>query len=91
MLFIIPARGGSKGIPGKNIKILEINGVGSDPAHIYDPTTPFLEIWAAYFRLWKKIYDISTAQHRLGIPYMSLKQYQVFVKQQRAVEILEKS
>jgi hypothetical protein len=76
---------------GKNIKILEINGVGSDPAHIYDPTTPFFEIWAAYFRLWKKIYDISTAQHRLGIPYMSLKEYRVFVKQQRAVEILEKS
>jgi hypothetical protein len=73
---------------GKNIKILEINGVGSDPAHIFDPNTAFFEIWAAYFRLWKKIYEISTALHRQGVPYMTLKEYKKFVKKQREMEQL---
>jgi hypothetical protein len=73
---------------GKNIKILEINGVGSDPAHIFDPNTRFFEIWAAYFRLWKKIYEVSTAVHRQGVPYMTLKEYKKFVKKQREMEQL---
>jgi hypothetical protein len=74
---------------GQNIKILEINGVGSDPAHIYDPQIPFFEIWAAYIRLWKKIFEISTALHRLGVPYMSLKEYKQFNKKQKDMEALE--
>jgi hypothetical protein len=73
---------------GKNIKILEINGVGSDPAHIFDPNTRFFEIWAAYFRLWKKIYEISTALHRQGVPYMTLKEYKNFAKKQKDMEQL---
>jgi hypothetical protein len=71
---------------GKNIKILEINGVGSDPAHIFDPNTRFFEIWAAYFRLWEKIYEISTALHRQGVPYMTLKEYKNFAKKQKEME-----
>jgi hypothetical protein len=73
---------------GKNIKILEINGVGSDPAHIFDPNTRFFEIWAAYFRLWKKIYEISTALHRQGVPYMTLKEYKNFANKQKEMEQL---
>jgi hypothetical protein len=73
---------------GKNIKILEINGVGSDPAHIFDPNTRFFEIWAAYFRLWKKIYEVSTALHRQGVPYMTLKAYKNFAKKQKEMEQL---
>jgi hypothetical protein len=74
---------------GRNIKILEINGVGSDPAHIYDPTTPFFEIWAAYIRLWKKIFEVSTALHRSGVPYMKLKEYKDYSKKQKEMEELE--
>ena len=74
---------------GRNIKILEINGVGSDPAHIFDPDTPIFEIWAAYLRLWKKIFEVSTALHRLGVPYMTLKEYKKFVKIQKDMERLE--
>jgi hypothetical protein len=74
---------------GRNIKILEINGVGSDPAHIYDPATPFFEIWAAYIRLWKKIFEVSTALHRSGVPYMKLKEYKDYSKKQKEMEELE--
>lgn len=74
---------------GKNVKILEINGVGSDPAHIFDPNIPLSETWSAYLKLWKKIFEVSTAQHRLGVPYMTLNEYKVFVKRQKEVEDLE--
>jgi hypothetical protein len=74
---------------GKNIKILEINGVGSDPAHIYDPNIPFFEIWAAYIRLWKKIFEVSTALHRLGVPYMTLSEYKFYEKKQKDMEALK--
>jgi hypothetical protein len=74
---------------GKNVKILEINGVGSDPAHVFDPNFPLLDVYAAYFSLWKKIFEVSTAQHRRGIPYMTWAQFRFFSKQQRNVETLE--
>jgi hypothetical protein len=74
---------------GKNIKILEINGVGSDPAHVFDPNFPLLDVYAAYFGLWKKIFEVSTAQHRRGIPYMTWAEFKFFSKQQHDVETLE--
>lgn len=64
---------------GKNIKILEINGVGSDPAHIFDPTFPLWSMYAAYFSLWRKIFEISTAVHRRGVPYMRWAEFRLFL------------
>jgi hypothetical protein len=74
---------------GKNLKILEINGVGSDPAHVFDPNIPLLDVYSAYFSLWKTIFEVSTAQHRRGIPYMTWSEFRFFSKQQHNVEILE--
>lgn len=57
---------------GKNIKIIEINGVGADPTHVYDPS---ISIWKKYgiiFRQWSIMFRIARANHRRGIPYMSL-------------------
>jgi hypothetical protein len=52
---------------GKNIRIMELNGVSSEPGHIYDPKNT---LWAAYRDLalhWKIIADISIQQQRQGI------------------------
>jgi hypothetical protein len=52
---------------GKNIRIMELNGVSSEPGHIYDPQNT---LWAAYrdlARHWKAIADISIQQSRRGI------------------------
>jgi hypothetical protein len=59
---------------GTNIKILEINGVGADPAHIYDPK---LSIWQKYrviFKQWSIMYQIARQNHRKGIPYLTIKE-----------------
>ena len=52
---------------GKNIRIMELNGVSSEPGHIYDPKNT---LWAAYrdlARHWKIIANISIQQQRKGI------------------------
>ena len=52
---------------GKNIRIMELNGVSSEPGHIYDPQNT---LWAAYRDLahhWEVIADISIQQQRRGI------------------------
>ena len=52
---------------GKNIQIMELNGVSSEPGHIYDPKNT---LWSAYrdlARHWKIIADISIQQQRRGI------------------------
>jgi hypothetical protein len=52
---------------GKNIRIMELNGVSSEPGHIYDPQNT---LWTAYrdlARHWKAIADISIQQSRRGI------------------------
>ena len=52
---------------GKNIQIMELNGVSSEPGHIYDPKNT---LWSAYRDLahhWKIIADISIQQQHRGI------------------------
>lgn len=52
---------------GKNIRIMELNGVSSDPGHIYDPR---YYLWQAYRDLswhWKRAADISIINQRNGV------------------------
>jgi len=60
---------------GEDIKILELNGVSSEPAHIYDPS---MKLWQAYKDLLAHaaiIQQIGVANHKSGIPYDSLKTF----------------
>ncbi len=70
----------------RNLKILEINGVGSEPAHIYDPNFPLVFAWRDTVKLWRKIHEVSAANHRLGVAYQSRKEFMQFVKMQHAFE-----
>ena len=55
-------------IPGK---ILEINGVNSEPAHIYDPAINIFSAYAAIIKHMNIISRISRQNHLQGIPYAS--------------------
>jgi len=57
---------------GMNFSILEFNGAGSIPNHIY---TDKYSMWQAYkeiARHWKVLYEISLYNHRHGLPYWNL-------------------
>jgi hypothetical protein len=55
---------------GKNIKIMELNGAGAEPAHIYDPTFPIWKGWQVLLQHWNILYKISAFNHKSGTPYM---------------------
>lgn len=57
---------------GTNIKIMELNGVNSEPAHMYDPNMPLLKAYKIMFEHWAIIYKISRINHKNGVPYASL-------------------
>jgi hypothetical protein len=59
---------------GQGIKVIEINGIGAEPTHIYDPTkTSFLGAVRTIGQHWNVILKISMANNRLGIPYFGIK------------------
>lgn len=59
---------------GKEFKILEFNGIASEPAHIYDPTYSVLQAYKDIWAHWKIIYRISKVQDEKGVPSMTLKE-----------------
>lgn len=71
--------------------ILEFNGCGAEPNHIYDAG---LNIWQAYaeiLRHWKALYEISKYNHENGTPYWPfLKGYRFLKQARRHFRSLEK-
>ncbi|MGB1206541.1 MAG: hypothetical protein ACPG5B_12890 [Chitinophagales bacterium] len=53
----------------RNWSIIELNGVKSEPTHIYQPNASLLEAYKVLFRQWRVIYDISMANKKRGIPF----------------------
>ena len=60
---------------GKNISILELNGAGAEPAHIYDPNFSYFKAQKVLCSYFKNMYMVSSANHKLGVPYMTLKEF----------------
>jgi ATP-grasp domain len=54
---------------GENFSILELNGVGSDPAHIYDPSMKWSAAMRAINENMKIVFDISKLLHQQGVQY----------------------
>ena len=73
---------------GRNFYILEINGVKAEPTHIYQPGFSLWEAYGILFRQWKTIYEISMANHQLGVPFPGVIDT---VKRMRSVSRYKKS
>ena len=60
---------------GEHIAVLELNGVGAEPAHIYDPNSNFLDVFKALLGQWKIMFRIAMYNHKVrGIPFMTFKE-----------------
>ena len=57
---------------GENIKIMEVNGVNAEPAHIYDPAISPLTGWKTLLQHWTVIYKISKNNIHNGLKTMTL-------------------
>lgn len=66
-------------ISGHQMRILELNGAGAVPGHIYDPEASLFSAWASLFQHQQLLYKVSVANHRKGVPYLTkaeVKKYQ---------------
>lgn len=57
---------------GKNFSIIELNGAGSEPTHIYDPKHSVFFAWYEIVRHWTILWRISRINHKKGYPYLSI-------------------
>lgn len=59
---------------GKNLSIIELNGAGSEPTHIYDPKHSIFFAWKEIIKHYNILYKISNFNHQKGHSYLNLKQ-----------------
>lgn len=66
---------------GKHFSILEYNGSGAEPHHVYGNGHGLWDACIILVKHWNMLYHISRANHRRGIPYWSFKRGWRFLKQ----------
>jgi hypothetical protein len=71
---------------GKNIAVIELNGAGSEPTHMYDPRHSLFFAWKEIIRHWIILARISRINHKKGIPYLSQKQGMQMFKDNKVFE-----
>jgi len=57
-----------------NFKIMELNGCGAEPAHIYQPGYSLFKAMAVLLSHWRNIYEIAKQNHARGVNYTTIKQ-----------------
>ena len=74
---------------GGGFMIMEYNGIGAEPAHIYDPAYPFIKKYRDIYHHWKIIYKIYKLQNKKGNKGMSFweawKRFQIYSKYQKSL------
>jgi hypothetical protein len=60
-------------LEGREFKMLEVNGAGAEPTHIYDPRHGILFAWWEICRHWRIMARVSRMNHRRGVPYLGFR------------------
>lgn len=71
---------------GRNFSIIELNGAGSEPTHMYDPRHSLFFAWKEIIRHWIILWRISRMNHKKGIPYLTQKQGMQMMKENKLCE-----
>ncbi len=71
---------------GINYSIIEINGAGSEPTHIYDSSHTIFYAWKEICRHWFLLQKISQANFCKGVKYLSFKEGLSMLKQNGQLE-----
>jgi hypothetical protein len=75
---------------GRSFSIIEVNGAGSEPTHIYDPKHSIFFAWKEIIRHWMILFKISRINHRLGYRYLTATEgIKMFRKDKKNSGILE--
>lgn len=66
------------------IKVLELNGCGAEPAHIYDPEFSLFEAIRVLLDHWRNIFLIARENTRRGASYINLKEARMHYRKFKA-------
>lgn len=69
-----------EGLKNGEFSILEYNGSGAEPHHIYGAGNNLIQAYKIILHHWKVLYKISTYNHKHGIPYWKFKDGYHFLK-----------
>jgi hypothetical protein len=59
---------------GEHFRVIEVNGAGSEPTHMYDPRHSIFFAWKEIIRHWYYLLMISMRNHQKGHPYLTFKE-----------------
>jgi hypothetical protein len=69
---------------GIDFSIIEFNGCGAEPHHIYGNGNTLLQAYSIVLKHWKVLFEISRFNHKRGIQYWDYKRGKTFLKNARA-------
>jgi hypothetical protein len=76
---------------GRNFVILEFNGCGAEPNHIYDCGMKLFKAYGVIIQHWRALSRISRYNHKQGVPYWSfMKGYRFLKESKKHFQLLEK-
>ncbi len=67
--------------------IIELNGAGSEPTHIYDPNQSIGFAWKEIIRHWKLLYKVSRINKQRGVRYMSFSEGRSMFKESARYDV----
>ncbi len=75
---------------GRDVKVVEVNGVAADPTHVYDPDYSLFQAYRDIWRHWRVMYAIARANRARGFAYPAwravlpvVRAYRDYLRQQR--------
>ncbi len=59
---------------GRNLKVIELNGVSSEATHIYDPKISLFQAYRTLFAQWRIAFEIGNENRKLGAKPASIRE-----------------
>jgi hypothetical protein len=72
-------------LEGRDFSIIELNGAGAEPTHIYDPRHSIFFAQSEIIRHWKILHKISMMNHARGVPYLSYREGREMFRKDREI------
>jgi hypothetical protein len=75
-------------LQGKDFAIIELNGSGAEPTHMYDPRHSIFFAWKEITRHWSILQKISAMNHARGVPYLSFREGREMFRRDKEISAL---
>lgn len=75
---------------GENFKIIELNGSGSEPTHIYDQQHSIFYAWKEIIRHWNYLFEIGKINNQSGVNYLNIREgIKLLLHHRKTMQLLE--